>query len=365
MSSARTLPLERLASVRSFADQAWDQLAPSELEPLLMQLFTDQARHAAGTCAFWAERLAEVPLGTSLTRRDLERIPLLFKRDLRLLKPYALVASQAQAFHLVRGTGGTTGAPVPMFWTKNDWRAAIESLARWLDPLRDLKPLRVFNAYNQAHVSGPSFDDVTRLLGGTAIPRHFRSTDEQAVQDILRFGVNALVITPRSGSGKGGSLEDLLAVEPALLEKAGIKALIVSSTPLEADMVAEIREQGVAFIVNFYGSTEALPDAVACPHDPTRFHLAQGPNLVEVVGPDGRHVASGQRGLVVASRIGAAVGDGIGPAEGTQLLRLVVGDEALYDETPCACGRLSARLSGIKRITDLDAKLLGGCERWE
>ncbi|MDQ3235428.1 MAG: long-chain fatty acid--CoA ligase, partial [Pseudobdellovibrionaceae bacterium] len=203
------------------------------------------------------------------------------------------------------------------------------------------------------------------LMGGTPIARHFRATDSQMIEDILRFRVNALVITPRSGSNKGGSLEDLLSEDPDFLRKAGIKALIVSSTPLTEELLEEVRMQGVEFIVNFYGSTEALPDAASCEHAPTHFHITQGPNYVEVVDADGRHVGSGERGLVAVSRIGSMSESGIRPAEGSQIFRLLVGDEATYDASPCPCGRLSARIYDVKRVQNIEEKLSGGCERWE
>ncbi len=288
------------------------------------------------------------------------------KQDLRALAPSDLLVEPDEPFHMVRTTGGTTGAPVAIFWTRNDWRALVQALHRFVPPLEFAQQgLRVWNGYNQSHVSGPCFDDLVRALNGTPIPRGHGASDRQALDAIARMRANALVITPQSGSGKGGSLEDLLSEDASFLARLKIRALFVSSTALRADLLHEVREQGVQTIVNYYGSTEGPPAAVSCVADPTTFHLSQGHVLVEVVDKQGQHVRSGERGTVLVSRIAAASTSGLVSAGGTQLLRYAIGDEVLFVDEPCPCGRTSPRIRDVERVAYLDDKLLGGCERWE
>ncbi len=350
----------------SFMDSFWDYGAIADVESEVLERFRRQLLVAVHAPALRSRIPAELrEANRPLTRADVERIPLLSKVDLRALKPQDLWAEDGESFHLVRGPGGTTGEPVTMCWTHRDWVTLTHAMKRFCKPLAGLGPLRVWNGYNQGHVSGPAFDDLVRSLGGTPIPRYFKASDRDALRDIERMRANALIITPKSGSGKGGSLEDLFALDPNFLSRLGIRALLVSSTQLEHEVLQEVREQGVVTVINFYGSTEAPPAAVSCEIDPTSFHLTQGHVLVEVTGFDGRQVRSGERGMVVVSRVGAEERGCIGPAGGTQLIRYVIGDMATYDEQPCPCGRTSPRISHIVRFQGLEDKLKGGCERWE
>jgi phenylacetate-CoA ligase len=357
---------DRAPRLDGFADLAWDYAPREHVTARLEELLAAQLRFAIEHVPFWRKRLAHLdPRRLEPGPALLAAVPLLHKREMRLLEPFALAPQRTGSFHIVRTTGGTTGAPVPLIWTAADWNAAIHAIGRFLDPVRRLAPKVVFNCYNQAHAAGPSFDDVARLLGATPVARGAHASDLDTVRDIERFGAQVIVLTPRSGSGKGGSLEDLLAIEPNFLERAGVRALLMSSTPLGEDLVAELRAQGVDHVVNLYGSTEGFPQAISCAHDPMALHLCQGPNFVEVLRPDGTHVAGGERGQVVVSRLGGVEHGGVAPAGGTQLFRLVVGDEVTYVDSPCACGRTSPRIKDVVRVANLEDKAVGGCERWE
>lgn len=351
----------------SFLDPFWDDGPRAQVEREVLGLFQRQLAVASRARAFAGRIPAELLRARGpLTRAELEALPLLTKQELRAYLPDQLLTDPAETFHMVRETGGTTGRPVGVFWTRADWTAFIEALQRFATPLGQLvRGFRAWNGYNQAHVSGPCFDDLIRAYGGTPVPRHFGASDREAIAEIERMRAEVLVITPQSGSGKGGALEDLLAAEPGFLARLRIRALIVSSTLLRPDLLEEIREQGVATVINYYGSTEAPPAAASCEASPTTFHLTQGHVLVEVVGTDGKQVRSGERGAVVVSRIGASDAAGIRPSSATQLLRFVVGDTALYIDEPCPCGRTSARIAEIARVADVEDKLRGGCERWE
>ena len=341
---------------------------------------------AAKSTPFWRSRLdlGELESPRPFTRSDLEKLPLLHKKLLRMQPRNALLPDSGGPYYIVRGSGGTTGDPVAMSWTQADWEATQEVTGRFLkhvaaqgptlaraqtldsNPTPPPIPLIVWNGYNQGHVSGPSFDDAVRRMGGTPVVRHFRMSDAESLQDIMRLKANALIITPKSGSGKGGSLEDLLAADPDFLAKAKITALMLSSTPLDADLLEEIRGQGVKHIVNFYGSTEALPTAISCEEDPRSFHLCPGPNFVEVVDSLGVQVKNGERGMVVVSRLGSSPKEGgMACHQGSQIIRFIVGDVATFTDTPCRCGRTTARISNIERTMNVEDKLAGGCEKWE
>lgn len=353
--------------IGSLFDPFWDYGPQKQVDDVLAARFARQLESVRQTKAYAERFYLRVPrVETRFRRSDIEAFPVLSKLDLRATAPDELLAAPSAPFYMVRTTGGTTGSAVPIFWTRDDWRALVQALHRFCPRgLLEEGTRRVWNGYNQSHVSGPAFDDLVRALDATPVPRQHGASDREAIQAMERMRVSALVITPQSGSGKGGSLEDLLAEDPHFLARLGIRTLFVSSTRLHADVLQEAREQRVKNVINFYGSTEGPPAAVSCEVDPTVFHLSQGHVLVEVVDTNGRHVTSGQRGNVLISRVASATSTGIAAAGGTQLLRYAIGDAALYVDEPCACGRSSARIMDIERVANLDDKLKGGCERWE
>ena len=103
-------------------------------------------------------------------------------------------------------------------------------------------------------------------------------------------------------------------------------------------------------MTNLYGSSEFGTLAVSCSQNPDEFHLALGHVLVEVVDREGFPVLPGRRGRIVATRLLASYeGGGLGPHEGSQLLRLDNGDEATFLDGPCPCGLSSPRVRDIRR----------------
>ncbi len=349
----------------SFADRRWDTVDAATREQWMLELFRKQLHFAKEHSRHWQKRIPEDILKKpSLSRSDVEALPILFKAELRLLSPYDLLGNEHTSSYIVRGSGATTGKPSTVLWSKGDWDAAVETSARFLNERRSWKGMRIWNGYNQGHVAGPVFDEIIRKVGATPIPRHFKSSDAEAIQEMEHLKVDGILLTPKSGSGKGGSLEDFLSIDPSFIERLGIKCVWVSSTNFEKSLAKELNALGVETVVNFFGSTEAMPTAISCAADPHGFHMVQGHVYMEVLDENGHHVSSGQRGTLVVSRVGSSDGSRIIPAEASQILRMVVGDSAIYDSTKCSCGLSTPKISQLQRLPK-EEKVLGGCERWD
>ena len=349
-----------------FADPKWDINDPKDLESQLLQQFQLQLKYAAEKSPFWKKRLpAPLLKQNTLSRADIETLPLLNKQLLRLVDPLDLLTDTQASYYLVRGSSGTTGLPVNIFWSYEDWRASVGPATRFLARARNWEKLRVWNGYNQGHIAGPAFDDFLRSVGATPIPRHFKSTEQEAIEEMEWLKIDAIVLTPQGGSGKGGSLEDFLTFDPSFISRIGANNLLVSSTELKDELLDEVYELGVQTIVNLYGSTEALPTGISCLNDPQSFHICNGHIFLEVIDNEGHHVAPGERGTIVVSRIGSSYASGIGRVKGTQLFRFIVGDTALFLGRDCPCGLTTPRIAQIARLPADDTKIQGGCEQWD
>ena len=303
---------------------------------------------------FWCERLTTAGIGGGGFSLDAwHRLSPMTKDTLRAIPPSELVPkrNRGRIFRCF-GTSGTTGFPTFAMWSADDWHALTETVARALNEQRPIAEIRALNGYHQAHTAGSAYDGAVRLLGGISIPRHYLLDDEEATRAQLRlFNCNTLILAEHSGLHKSGrTVEDLLQLDRGFFESCGIQWWIGSSTTFTAQTREIARAQGVQGVTNLYGSSEFGMLAVSCVVQPSQFHLLLGHVLVEVVDDKGDPVSSGQRGRILASLIFSSRSEGgVGPHEGTQLLRFENGDHATYFDGECACGLRSPRIMDLAR----------------
>lgn len=303
---------------------------------------------------FWCERLAVAGITSDGFSIDAwHRLSPMTKDTLRAIPPWELVPkrNRGRIFRCF-GTSGTTGFPTFAMWSSDDWHALTETVARALNEQRPIAEIRALNGYHQAHTAGSAYDGAVRLLGGISIPRHYLLDDEEATRAQLRlFHCNTLILAEHSGLHKSGrTVEDLLKFDSRFFEGCGIQWWIGSSTTFTPQVRDIARSQGVQGVTNLYGSSEFGMLGVSCAVQPQQFHLLLGHVLVEVVDDKGDPVSSGQRGRILASLIFSSRSEGgMGPHEGTQLLRFENGDRATYLDGVCACGLQSPRIMDLAR----------------
>jgi phenylacetate-CoA ligase len=303
---------------------------------------------------FWQERLDAAGLaGDGFGADAWHGLPPMTKDTLRATPPWQLVPKlNRRRISRCFGTSGTSGFPTFAMWSSDDWRALTETVARAISRQRPISEVVALNGYHQAHTAGSAYDGAVRLMGGISIPRHYLMDDEEATcAQIQLLHCDTLILAERSGQQKSGrSVEDLLRWDPNLFSRCGIRWWIGSSTTFTARMREIAQAQGVLAVTNLYGSSEFGMLGVSCAVQPKQFHLLLGHVLVEVVDDKGEPVSSGQRGRILASLIFSTRAEGgVGPHEGTQLLRFENGDRATYLDGPCACGLQSPRIMDLVR----------------
>jgi len=352
-----------------------DFMDAQERKELIFTLFKNQFIFNKKSIPFYNNLYKDISEDSLSTLNDcIELVPAINKDMIRNLEsPYDLlddnIKNNLHKIYLHRGTGGTTGEPTNMFFSYNDWRAILGAMTRPVKELRALnKQIIAFNGYNQGHISGPIFDDTIRKIGGTSISRNFGSTDEQAVKQMKKHMCN-LIIAPPTSTHKGGSVEALLDVDAKLglnyINGENIDVIFCSSTNLTKELYKELKNLGIKYIYNYYGSTDVLPTAISCQVNPFDLHILSGHIALFVVDNNQKHVSSNQRGLVISSKIASYDDSGNASTnEGTQLLNFHVGDEVTFVDEPCTCGRTTPRIRDIKRVSFLQDKLESGCEQW-
>jgi phenylacetate-CoA ligase len=349
----------------------------------MMGAFVDDT---LASCTYHRQRLerADVKRGSVKSLADWERIPLLGPNDVSSTAEFSLLPD-AMVKALENGglfdldpreriakkftTTGSTGRPKVSYYTVADWEAGSAQIVRMLRHLPSKDYSRIFSCFNPGHVGGKVFEDTFNRHGCMVENKHFTL---QKPEDVIRQlyngvpelgGFNCLCmppcLPPGLKVGKGGTLDELLNADVDNYIGQKIRVIITAGAPRDLpefrlkERVWEANELAGApraSFVDLYGCAEV---ALACADCPAYagVHLFQGHTYTEVVNPEtGKHVASGERGLVVFT----------GFKHASRYLRYIIGDEATYVAEPCTCGRASARLQGITRVMDKD-RLRQGC----
>jgi len=339
----------------TLGEQDLDGISPATHEAWLMNALRKQIGYMRAAVPHWSQRLSSARVDEEKIESlaDLAALPIFTKAELRALPPLDLVPQEARADIAVgRWTSGTTGLPTASFWTRSDWAGLISSTARMLSRHTPMETPTVFNAYSQAHVTGPLYHAALQKLGATVIDRSHHPEDVVSTAQQMRlFDFDTLVMPARTIRGKSVGIDTLLDQESGLLERNKVRWWIGSSGTFDPEVVNQARVHGITAISNLYGSSEFAVFAISCAAHPSDFHISRGYVLVEVVDEAGAPVRHGQFGRIVVTHLSGI--DEHGNAcvhRGTQILRLANGDGATLLSQPCECGLTSPRLTGIRRI---------------
>lgn len=336
-------------------DPTLDSTVPEARDAWLVEAVRHQIAFMRTKVPFWRERLSKAAVDERRIESlaDLAHMPILTKEELRAIPPAVLVPNEnLLELKVCRWTSGTSGRPTVNFWSETDWAALVASTARMLARQAPMQDPTVFNAYSQAHVTGPLYNGALRRLGAVVYDRsHHPEEIFSTLAQTELFDFDTLVLPARTTRGKGVGLANLLDEDPKFLARRGVRWWVGSSVTFDAETVERAREQGVQVVSNLYGSSEFALFAISCPNIPGDYHVAQGHVLVEVVDQSGKAVENGQFGRIVVTHLCGM--DESGQARihgGTQILRLAAGDGATFLCNPCTCGLTTPRLRGVQRV---------------
>lgn len=275
--------------------------------------------------------------------RDLSRLPITTKRDYRDAGPESVLARDVVPGTLVdRTTSGSTGErmTVKRTWAEERllnafrWRAL-----RWCGHgVRDRLALLDFRLTERPG-DEPALIRATRSAGFW--PRRvFDGLGEEAdATAVAAFrpdtvaGMTSVVARLADASAKHG-------LRPRLVTTGGE----LMTPPLRARIAAF-----GAPVADFYGCNELNLIAWQCPAGAGTYHVCDDAHVVEVVGRDGREVAVGERGDVVATSLFSRT---------MPIVRYRLDDVAVRGPERCPCGAAFSTLLDVCGRT-IDAFDLG------
>ena len=304
--------------------------------------------------AFYRRRFARLGMTPDEIRStgDLAKWPPIDKAEMMAdalaHPPYGTYTCVDDALWAERGwmlfsSSGSTGTPRVFRYTQNDRETWAWANARALHAMgfRPRDSVLLISGFGP-HVWLWGVQAALVLMGIAVLPGGGLDAKARAGM-IARFKPTAIACTVSYALYLGRALQEL-GLDPAA---SSIDKLFIAGEPGAAIPHTRERLQDLwgARVVEFYGCTEAAPHvggyscpAAEAPGRPVATHLMEDVQVWELVDPDThRPVADGERGLTVCTNLAT---------EASPQLRFLVGDYAVFDRRPCACGRTHVRALG-------------------
>jgi phenylacetate-CoA ligase len=274
---------------------------------------------------------------------SLAEAPFVFKTALREAYPFGLLRVPVSSLVRVHASSGTHGKPTVVGYTRADLEAWTELMARCMTMAGVRPGMLVHNANTYGlFTGGHGFHQGAERIGATVVPVSGGMTARQAML-LNDLGAQVLVATPSY------SLVIAAAVREAGIDPASLKLELglFGGEPWTEGLREQIeRELPGLRAVNFYGLSEMCGPGVAaeCLEVRDGLHVHEDHFLVEVVDPEtGAVLEEGDEGELVFTTL---------VKEAMPLLRYRTGDIGSLTFEPCACGRTTARIRGLRGRRD-------------
>lgn len=273
------------------------------------------------------------------TIEDISVIPVTVKEDLQQRNEDFLCVPKEKIVEY-SSTSGTLGNPVTVMLTENDLeRLACNEYSSFVSAdgsVNDIYQLML--TLDRQFMAGMAYYAGIRKLGAGII-RLGPGVPSLQLETILRLKPTAIVAVPSfivkliSYAAEHGVDINSTSVKKAICIGENIRNTDFSLNPLGK----KITDTWNIKLYSTYASTEMQTAFTEC-SECKGGHLQPDLLIVELLDEMNKPVKAGEPGEVTITTLGV---------EGMPLLRYKTGDICVYDDTPCACGRNSLRLSPV------------------
>ena len=274
---------------------------------------------------------------------QLAELPFTDKSRLRDAFPFGLLRVPVSALARLHASSGTHGKPTVVGYTPADLEAWTELMARCMTLAGVRAGMLVHNANTYGlFTGGHGFHHGAERIGAPVLPVSGGFTARQAML-LHDLGAQVLVATPSYSLVIAQAVRDA-GIDPASLK---LELGLFGGEAWTDDLREEIeRELPGLRAVNFYGLSELCGPGVAaeCLEVRDGLHVHEDHFLVEVIDPEsGATLGEGVEGELVFTTL---------LKEAMPLLRYRTGDIGSMTSEPCACGRTTARVRGLRGRRD-------------
>ena len=273
------------------------------------------------------------------TMEDLSVIPVTIKEDLQQRNNDFLCVPRNKIIEY-SSTSGTLGNPVTIMLTENDLnRLACNEYASFVSTEGSVNDVyQIMLTLDRQFMAGMAYYSGIQKLGAGII-RLGPGVPSLQWETILRLKPTAIIAVPSfivkliSYAQEHNIDINSTTVKKAICVGENIRNADFSLNPLGK----KITDTWDIKLFSTYASTEmqtAFTECTECKGG----HLQPDLLIVELLDETNKAVAPGVPGEVTITTLGV---------EGMPLLRYKTGDICVYDDSPCACGRNSLRLSPV------------------
>lgn len=294
----------------------------------------------AMNCKFYKERLKGVEIKKA---EDLEKIPLTTKEDLRKAYPLEMSCVNKSEIVRIQMSGGTTGTPVIIPYTRRDVEQWKEMLLRafFLAGIKKKDVIQITPAFGLWN-GGFGFHFAADAIDAFIIPIGAGNTRNQ-LKFMRDFGTTVLCSTA-SYPLRIAEVAESMGIDVAELP---LKKMLLGAEPWSEEMRKKIEETFDVKSFDIPGLTEMGGVGTVGFECPERngIHIWEDNYIVEIVDPEtGERVEDGEEGEVVYTSINR---------EAMPLLRYRSGEiSAIVSRERCECGIEHLTIKRIRGRTD-------------
>jgi phenylacetate-CoA ligase len=325
-------------------DEEFETLPREALEALQLKRLVTTAERVYATVSFYKKKFDEAGIRPSEIKslKDLRRLPLTTKIDLRDNYPFGLFAVPLEQVVRIHASSGTTGKPTVVGYTRRDIDTWAGLMARSLAAAGAHKNDIIHNAYGYGlFTGGLGIHYGAEKLGASVIPISGGNSKRQIVimQD---FGSTVLTCTPSYALSLAETAEDM-GVD---IKKLKLKVGIFGAEPWSEKMRDDIERKLNIQAIDIYGLSEVIGPGVSieCLEAKRGLHIFEDHFIPEIIDPkSGEVLPYGQKGELVFTTI---------TKEAFPLIRYRTRDISVLHVEPCKCGRTHVRMERVSGRSD-------------
>lgn len=325
-------------------------MSKEEKEKLQLKRLQKIVKRAYENVSFYKKRFDENGIKPEdiKTLKDIEKLPLTTKDDLREAYPFGMFAVPRKEIVELHTSSGTTGKPTVSGYTKKDIEIWSEVMARGLTMFGATEDDIIQNTHGYGLFTGGfGVHYGAQKIGLTVIPISTGQTKRQ-IEIMNDFDTSIVIFTPSYG---------LYLAEVAEEEGLDTKDLNLKSIGFGAEMWTEEMRQEIqrrfnAPAYNIYGLTEIMGPGIALEcREQEGLHVMEDHFYPEIIDSNTlQTLPRGEKGELVLTTL---------TRHGMPIIRFRTKDITALRKIECACGRTLVKMDRITGRTDDMLKVRG------
>ena len=325
-------------------------MSQEEKEELQLARLQKIVKRAYENVPFYRKRFDESGIKPEdiKTIKDIEKLPLTTKDDLREAYPFGMFAVPRREIVELHTSSGTTGKPTVSGYTKKDIEIWSEVMARGLTMFGATEDDIIQNTHGYGLFTGGfGVHYGAQKIGLTVIPISTGQTKRQ-IEIMKDFNASIVIFTPSYGL----YLAEVAEEEGLNTEELNLKAVGFGAEMWTEEMRQEIQRRFNAPAYNIYGLTEIMGPGIALEcQEQDGLHVMEDHFYPEIIDSKTLKILpEGEKGELVLTTL---------TRHGMPIIRFRTKDVTALKREKCGCGRTLIKMDRITGRTDDMLKVRG------